>query len=160
MAQNKVSLVLTGEQVAAAIAAIAQLEAALAGLITLDAAEKKSLLHLGQKSESFARGTIRLLSQNPRLVPPSLDVVEAQADMDARDALVPVQEALRRLLSWVNDTMAALEHDIMAAALDGYAILKVAGGTEGVDELRKELGARFAKGRRKPKPESEDSTDE
>ncbi|GAB3727428.1 hypothetical protein GCM10028794_00010 [Silanimonas algicola] len=44
--------------------------------------------------------------------------------------------------------MAALGSDVMDVALEGYALIKVSGRAQGLDELRRELGLRFAKSRR------------
>jgi hypothetical protein len=149
VAQQKVSMVITDEQEHIARNALAQAEAALAGLMVLEPAERSTLLHLGAKSDPFARGVVHLLEQRPDIVPASLDLVEAQADIDARDALLPLQDTLRRLVSRIDDTVELLGHDIMAVALEGYGLLKVCGGDHGLEPLRKELGVRFAQTRRK-----------
>ena len=49
----------------------------------------------------------------------------------------------------MDDTVAALGSDVMDVALEGYALVKVSGRAQGLDELRRELGGRFAKTRRK-----------
>lgn len=76
--QNLVSLVVTPEQQAAALAALSQLEAALPGLISLPPGEARGLMFMGPKTETFGRETIRVLGQNPQIVPPSLDLAGAQ----------------------------------------------------------------------------------
>ena len=64
MSQNIVSLVLTDEQINAAMDALTALEGALAGLISLDAEERRRLTKMGQKSEVFCRQAISVLVQN------------------------------------------------------------------------------------------------
>lgn len=150
MSQNLISLDITEEQQTAALAALAQLEAALPGLLSLDADERKRMTYMGDKSEVFTRQTLRVLEQNPQIVPPSLGLSEAQADLQALDRLRPVLERLSSLHSQVEDTANALGSDAMATALEGYGQIKLSGSNHGLDELRKEIGGRFARPSRKP----------
>ncbi len=53
-----------------------------------------------------------------------------------------------------DDTEMAVGSDLMTNALEGYAVLKVAGKGQGLDEARKALAARFARGPRTPTPPS------
>ena len=118
MSQNLMSLDITEEQQTAALAGLAQIEAALPGLLSLDATERKRMTYMGDKSEVFTRQTIRVLTQNPQIVPPSLNLSEAQADLLALDRLRPVLEGLNRLYAQVEDTSNALGSDAMATALE------------------------------------------
>ena len=150
VSQNLVSLVVTPDQQAAALAALSQVEAALPGLISLQPGEAQGLMFMGPKTETFGRGTIRVLGQNPQIVPPSLDLAGAQADLDALDRLRPVLEAVARLHSRLEDTVAALGSDVMDVALDGYGQLKLSGAAHGLEDLRRELGSRWSRSRRQP----------
>lgn len=152
MNQNLISLTITEEQQASALAGLAQIEAALPGLLSLDVEARRRLIHMGDKSEVFTRQTIRVLEQNPQIVPPSLNLSEAQADLLALDRLRPVLERLQRLLVQAEDTASALGSDAMATALEGYGQIKLSGTAHGLDELRKEIGGRWARGPRKPVP--------
>ena len=149
MSQNLVSLNLTDEQIAAALAGLQQVEAALPGLIALESGERRGMMLLGPRSEPFARQTLRVLAQNPGIVPPSLNLTDAQADLAALDKLTPVLERLQKLAARVDDTVAALGSDVMDVALEGYGQIKLSGGAHGLDDLRKELSGRFTKSRRK-----------
>jgi len=152
MSQNLISLVITQAQIDAALAGIAQAEAALEGLISLTVEERKSLMYMGPKSESFVRGTIRVMVENPHISPPSLDVAGAQSDLGSHDMLHPARIRLQRLLDRINDTMDALGSDAMDLALEAYGQLKLSGEAHGLETLRRDLGGRFAKAKRKPKP--------
>ena len=149
MSQNLVSLNLTDEQIAAALAGLQQVEAALPGLIALESGERRGMMLLGPRSEPFARQTLRVLSQNPGIVPPSLNLADAQADLAALDKLTLVLERLQKLAARVDDTVNALGSDVMATALEGYGQLKLSGAAPGLDDLRKDVGTRWAKSRRK-----------
>ena len=152
MSQNLISLTLSDEQQSAAAAALTALEAAFAGLMSLDGDERRSLLRMGPKSEVFCRQTLSVLAQNPQIVPPSLNLVEAHADLLALDRLRPLLDRLQRLAERGQDTEAALGSDVMDLALEGYGLLKVSGRNQGLEGLRKELSSRFAKSRRASVP--------
>ena len=152
MSQNIVSLVLTDEQINAAMDALTALEGALAGLISLDAEERRRLTKMGQKSEVFCRQAISVLAQNPQIVPRSLQLADAQADLLALDRLRPVLDRLQKLAERGNDTEIALGSDVMDVALEGYGLLKVSGKNQGLDGLRKELSTRWSKTRRAAEP--------
>lgn len=151
VSQNLISLTINEDQQATALAALAQLEAVLPGLISLEPAQRRTLLKMGPKTETFARGTLRVLAQNPQIVPPSLDLAAAQGDLVAYDRLRPIHEALSRINAKVASSALALGHDIMDVAFDGYAQLKISGHAHGLEGLRRELGSRFNK-RRKNAP--------
>jgi hypothetical protein len=149
VSQNLVSLNVTDEQVVAVQAGLQQIESALAGLISLESGERRGLMLMGPRSEPFARQTLRVLEQNPGIVPPSLDLAGARADLAALDKLTPMLERVQKLVARLDDTVAALGSDVMDVALEGYGQIKLSGGAHGLDELRRELGGRFAKSRRK-----------
>ena len=67
--------------------------------------------------------------------------------MATRDLLRPLVQRLQRLSERATDTEFALGSDVMAASLQAYELLKVAGKNQGLESLRKELGALFAKSR-------------
>ena len=148
MSQNLVSLQLSNEQLALAEQGLAALEQAFAGLVSLTVGERRRLTKMGEKSEVFCRQALRVLAQNPHIVPESLGLAEAQADLVALDQISPLLDRLQRLAERGRDTEMALGADVMNAALVGYGLLKVSGRQQGLDGLRKELSTRWARGRR------------
>jgi len=150
VSQNLITLTVTDEQLQSVRTALAQIEAALPGLISMESGERRGLMLMGPKSEAFARQTLRVLEQNPKIVPPSLDLAAAQGDLAAFERLQPLLERVQRLAAQLDDTVAALGSDVMDTALEGYAHIKLSGGAHGLDDLRRELGGRFAKRRRAP----------
>jgi hypothetical protein len=155
MSQNIISITFDDKALSAIDTAISTLEGELQGLIDLSADERRGLPKMGDKSEAFCRQTLNVLAQNPQVVPTSLDLPEAQRDLQALDALRSRSLRLRQLVGRVEDTELALGSDVMSAALDGYALLKVLGKGSGLEALRKEVGARFAK---KPSVEAQKPT--
>ena len=159
MSQNLLSLNLTDEQLAAVDNALVALETALENLIALTPEQRRGLTRMGPKSEAFCRQTLAVLGQNPQVIPPSVDLAEAQADLLAFDRLRPRLARLQRLVEQGEDSAEALGSDLMTFSLEGYALLKVAGRNQGLEGLRKDLSARFARpgaktGANTPSPEN------
>lgn len=148
MSQNLVTLDLTDVQITAVEAALNVLETQLAGLIALQPMRKRIIMKMGRKSEAFCRQTLRVLEQNPQIVPPNMSVPDAVGDLRSLDQLRPLMVRLARLSERAADTDMALGSDVMTAALQGYGLLKLNGRSEGLEALRKEIGVRFAKGPR------------
>jgi hypothetical protein len=145
VSQDLIDLTLSEAQLAAVDNALFELETQLSGLIAMSVQQRRKLMRMGDKSESFCRQTLSVLAQNPQVVPPSLPLAAAQADLATLDALRPRLQRLQRLAERAVDSETALGSDIMRCALDGYALLKVAGRNQGLEGLRKEIGTRFAK---------------
>jgi hypothetical protein len=153
MTQNLVTLNLTDAQLTAVDAALGELEKQLGALIALPPPQKKSLRRMGQKSEAFCRQTLRVLEQNPQMVPANVPLADAIADLTALEQLRPRMVRLSRLSERASDTEVALGSDVMSVALQGYSLLKLTGRNEGLEPLRRDLGTRFAKSPRQPVPQ-------
>lgn len=150
--QNLVSLNLSAQDLADADAAIATLRRVFAPMIALQPSQRRDLYKMGDKSEHFCRQTLSVLASNPQIIPPSLDLAEAQADLAALDLLRPRLQQLEQLVERADDTALALGSDIITVALEGYGLLKVSGKNEALKSARKALSARFAKGSRGAEP--------
>ncbi|WP_313918580.1 hypothetical protein [Tahibacter sp.] len=158
MAQNLISLALSDADLAAIDSALVTLEEKFATLISLNPDEIRALAKMGDKSEAFCRQTLVVLDQNRQVVPPSLDLNEALTDLRTIDALRPRLARLERLSKRADDTLIALGSDVLTAALEGYALLRISGKGQGLESLRQGLSTRFAKNRRgttEPEPEAE-----
>lgn len=152
MTQNLMSLALSADDLDAIDAALSALEARLTGLVALQPDDRRGLTKMGDKSEAFCRQTLTVLAQNPQVIPPSFDLVEARADLAAVDVLRPRLARLRRLTERAEDSEMALGSDVMIASLEGYALLKVSGRNQGLEGLRQSLSARFGKTARRAGP--------
>ncbi|MFA6231753.1 MAG: hypothetical protein WC617_16505 [Rhodanobacter sp.] len=71
-------------------------------------------------------------------------------DLATLDALRPRQARLSKLSQRGEDTQMAVGSDLMTNALEGYAVLKVTGKGQGVDDLRRMLSTRFTRGSHAP----------
>lgn len=147
--KNLVTLSFPPDDLAAVDAALAVIEARLSGLVSLAPEQVRSLAKMGEKSEVFCRNVLQVLEQNPQVVTPALGLAEATADLAALDALRPRLRRLKLLTTRGEDTQLALGADVMSAALEGYALLKVSGRTLGLEDQRRELGSRFERSARR-----------
>jgi hypothetical protein len=146
MSQNLISVTWSETDLAEIDAAINTLEAKMSRhLIDLSVDERRSLNKMGDKSEAFCRQTLNVLAQNPKAVPETLDLQEAQRDLIALDQLRSRTTRLRQLLGRAEDTETALGSDVMNASLEGYALLKVVGKGSGLESLRRDMSARFSR---------------
>jgi ABC-type proline/glycine betaine transport system ATPase subunit len=152
---NRITYVVTPEQRQAAAAGLVQTREALPAMVKLQPGEPRELHGFGPKNEVFARGILRAMQAHPEIVPATLDVPAAQADLDALDALRPLLEAVRLLHAELEGTVALLGHDVMDFAYDGYQQLKLAGSADNaLDAMRRDIGAQFTRRRRaEPAPE-------
>ena len=100
VSQNLITLNVTDQQLQTVRTALDQIEAALPGLISMETGDRRGLMLMGPKSEAFARQTLRVLEQNPKIVPPSFDLAAAKADLAAFERLQPLLERVERLASW------------------------------------------------------------
>jgi hypothetical protein len=153
MARNLVSLSFAEQRLTTIRAALSTLETELAELVSIPAAQRRELFKMGDKSEVFCRETLSVLADNPKLVPESLGLPEAQGDLAALDALRPLLHRLQQLVERGESTEIALGSDIFGAALEGYGLLKVSGKHHGLEGKRRDLSARFVRSARVVTPE-------
>ena len=156
MSQNLADTHFDAAQWAAVDQAMAALEQAWSPLlVALDGnGERRRLVKMGDGSEAFCRKAHDLMAENGALLPGNLDVPEMGRDLATHDALETRLARFNRLHEKLRDTDTALGSDVMMAALDGYAFLKISGKGEGLDGLRRGLGKRFeGNGPRKAEPE-------
>ena len=150
MAQNLVDLDFTTDALAAIDAALTALEAGLAGLLALTPDQRQMLTKMGDKSEAFCRKADAVFGENLGILPANFDLAAYRRDLATMDALRPRLARLSKLSQRGDDTQMAVGSDLMTNALEGYAVLKVTGKGQGVDELRRMLATRFARGPRTP----------
>jgi len=150
--QNLVSLNLSAQDLADIDNALATLRRVFAPLIALQPSQRRDLYKMGDKSEAFCRQTLSVLAANPQIIPPSLNLAEAQADLAALDQLRPRLMQLEQLVERADDTVLALGSDVITVALEGYGLLKVSGKSEALKGARKDLSARFSRASKAAEP--------
>lgn len=142
MPQNLISLDITADNLAEVERAIAALEHFTQSFITLSAQQKKDLFKMGDKSVAFCQQTAMVLGQNQQILPPGFDYAEMKADLNAYTALEPVTLRIKEVLAKIEDTQTALGSDLMVASSEGYALMKLFGKAEGLNELQQAMRVR------------------
>lgn len=145
MSQNLIDMKLEAETPDAISSSMVALESLLQGLIALEPHQRRELTKMGDKSEAFCRHAVVAFTENPEVLPRNFDLAGFRADLAALDALRPIIGRVGRLYQRMVDTEMALGSDLMNNALEGYAVLKVAGKGQGLDRMRETLAARFSR---------------
>ena len=136
-------------------AAITVLETKLAAKLTdLTVEQRSRLTKMGPKSETFARQCLVVGRQNANRLPPdtATDLTASEGDLDSFDKLRPRLARLNTIFERAQDSEMALGSDVMVFALSLYGVLKAIGVGAGLDDLRAEIGRRFARGPRATPP--------
>jgi hypothetical protein len=152
MGQNLASVHFNESQWAAVDDTIGTLEQLwMPMLVPLGVEGRRRAVKMGNGSEAFVRNTRHVMLDNAAQLPRSLDLDEMGRDLASHDALAQRRARMAKLMELLLDTDIALGSDAMAAALQGYAALKLGGQVDGLSGLRRDLGKRFEKApRRKP----------
>ncbi|QSX79978.1 hypothetical protein I8J32_005745 [Lysobacter solisilvae] len=127
-------------------------DALVPALVSLTERQRRRAVKMGDGSQAFCRIACDVARKNAGLLPRDFDLEEMARDLASHDALAERFVVLSNLMERVRDTDLALGSDAMAASLEAYAHLKVAGKAEGVDGLRKLLSRRFRGQRRTEEP--------
>lgn len=157
MSQNLIDLSLDAERLGRLDVALAAVETELAGMAALGPDQTRDLAKMGAKSEAFVRQNTVAFAENPGVLPRNFDLEGFQRDLSTLDALRPRLQRIKRLQERMSGAEMALGSDLMNAALEGYAVLKVSGRGEGMEALKRLLSQRFSRAARsvasQPAPE-------
>jgi len=147
MTQNRIALTFQTDRLERIDGSLTALEADLDLLIALTPEERLELVKMGDKSRAFCEKALEVAEQQAGLMPRDFDIDAFRLDQLALAALRPRIARMAYLMQRMEDTERALGSDIMAAALEVYGVLKVAGKDKGVDDARDALAARFVRRR-------------
>lgn len=142
MTQNRVSGSLPDDVKEQILSHLDQARALMPFLIDLSPEERRSLLRLGDRSETFVRRAQFMAERHPGILSRQFDVDEMHGDIELYFALREVQQAVVHFTELLDDTAAAVGSEAFNAALDVYGFAKLA-RAEGVDELRELMSRRF-----------------
>ncbi len=143
MTQNRIAMTFQTDRLERIDGSLTALEADLDLLIALTVEERQDLVKMGDKSRAFCEKALEVAEQHAGLMPRDFDIGAFRQDHLALAALRPRLARMAYLMQRMEDTERALGSDIMAAALEVYGVLKVAGKDKGVDEARNALAERF-----------------
>lgn len=151
--QNLVSATLNDTDQTAVLTAIATIKAKLPFLITLTPEERQSLFKMGDKGTPFVDKGYQFASQNSDKLGADFGMDDFTEDYALDQQIRPIDVALTELWEAFQDTKLALRSDLMVRSNLAYGLMKVLGKASGsFDDLRRDMGQRFTRGPRKPKP--------
>ena len=143
MTQNRIAMTFQTDRLERIDGSLTALEADLDLLIALTPDERLELVKMGDKSRAFCDKALEVAGQHAGLMPRDFDIEAFRQDHLALTALRPRLARMAYLMQRMEDTERALSSDVMAASLEVYGVLKVAGKDKGVDEARNALAERF-----------------
>ncbi|WP_119718505.1 hypothetical protein [Cognatilysobacter tabacisoli] len=145
MNEQVIGVEVSEEELTAIDVALSALESNLKGLIALSADQRRGMVKMGGKSEAFCRQAVTVFTQHPDVLPRNFDLDQFRRNLEMLDALRPRLSRISRLHERSVHSQMALGSSLMSNALDGYAVMKVAGIGKGLDGMRRILGARFGR---------------
>lgn len=157
MPENRVSAVLTAEDLDAIQGSIAAIKERLPFLIDLSSEERTTMLKMGDRSRAFVEKMMDVIDQNPEFLPRSFDEEEMRKDVELLLKLYPVSLALVQLQDLVNDTLMLVGSEAYASALVAYRYAKDAELGTGLEQVVDDLGRRFARRSRQAEAATSDA---
>ena len=154
MTQDLLNLGISPEDWTAIDAALDTLEEKLgAKLLDLTVEQRSRLTKMGDSSEAFCRQSLIVGRQTVAKLPAdtAADLATEEADLADLDLLRPRLARLQSLNEKAEDSEMALGSDIMVFSLTLYGVLKAMGAGSGLDSLKAQMGARFARSPKAPK---------
>jgi hypothetical protein len=146
MGYQNISASVSDADVTAIKVAVATIQAKLPFLITLTAAERKSLYKTGPNSLSFVENAQQAAVNNPDILPKTYDVTEFTSDMNLFAVMTDLNTTVAQLASSIDDTRMAVGGEAMKEATQVYNYVKTAASTTpGLKPLADQLGQRFQK---------------
>lgn len=151
--QNKLSVAIKPADKTAILKHIADIRQLLgtALLFNLDPGERQALAKMGDKSLAFVGKALDYATKNASLVPPYLDLAEANKDYALAADLRELSHELGTLNQAVEDTLMVAGAEAYDAALIFHASVKGASRTNapGSQAIYEDLVQRFPRGARK-----------
>lgn len=141
-----ISLTLTEQELQTLDQAMASIEAVIAKkFISLTPDERQSYSQVSDKTEDWLVKVKGYMVQNPSLILNHIDVPEFNADLAARQAILPRLRRLETIYNQFDDTCMLLGTDLYHNAITYYKGLKAAAatGAPGAKTIYADLSARF-----------------
>ena len=156
---NKVSAVLTPEQIQEILESVAAVRMGLPFLLNMLASMKRRFPTIGTERAGMIEVFNTAMANHPTLVPGFVDMPELQKDLALWSQMLPIITQVRELCEAVEDTHHAIGSDIFMAYLSFYNNVKQAAkrNVPGADTLLASLKPWFERtsGGTPPAPEPE-----
>jgi hypothetical protein len=151
MLPNRISAVMSDNDLNEVMSAIATIREKLPFLVSLTGDEIRKLTKMGDRS-AFVEQALEVATQNLDILPRGFDVDEMRKDVDLHKKLISIDVAITQLMQLIDNTKILLGSEMYAAALVVYMQTKHLGAGAGLDALADDLGRIFM---RKVKPAAE-----
>jgi hypothetical protein len=146
--ENLISTSISTETLVAVNTNLTAINTALANILlfNLTANERQSLRIMGDKSIAFVQKALEYAENNPALLPPYLNLAEAQKDFALTHDLYGILQQINILQRAVEDTMMVAGSEAYDAALIFYNSVKGASrvNVPGSEAVYNDLQQRFA----------------
>ncbi|MBQ4821829.1 hypothetical protein [Aquimarina sp. MMG016] len=123
---NRISKVLTTEEVTAIKDSVATLKGTFDFLQNLTPKERKNLPKINSANKIFAEDSIHILEGAPKWIPEALTADEARKDLRLYEQLDPVILELEGLLRQMKDTQMLAGSEVYRVALSVYSLADAA----------------------------------
>lgn len=141
---NLISASLSPEKKTEILKCLAEIQSGLNFLINISQADKKRLNKMGTRSVGYVDDCIAAFDTYPHLLPNNIDLEELKRDRALYESLNAIAMNVKNLNEGLQDTMAAISHDLMINCNDGYAVLKRGGKRDvGVQAATDRISRRF-----------------
>lgn len=116
-------------------------------LVDLTNKERIRITKLGRRYVGFLEKSLLYATTNPRYLPGYLTAEEFEKTMARRDALCKIQAEILAFSQKLRDSILSTESDAYAMARVFYRSIQAAAdaGTEGAEEINRELSYRYMK---------------
>jgi hypothetical protein len=148
MTISKIDSEISAADLADTLAVLESVRLKLSFLIGLTPIERRRVVKLGRKSQTFVVQALDAATQYSNLMPGCLNVEEARRDLALFEALNPILQSINQLKELVEDTQMLAGSEAYEAARVAYASIKTIGKSMGLDEVREDLGQQFRKQRK------------
>ncbi|GAA4272057.1 hypothetical protein U6A24_11155 [Aquimarina gracilis] len=157
---NRISKVLTDDEIAMIQQSIASLKKSLNFLQNLTPSERKNLPKINSANKIFAEDSIHILESKPQWIPPVLTAEEARKDLKLFEQLDPIILELESLLRQMKDTQMIAGSEVYRVALSVYSLADAARKMpmEGAQSAHELLKTRFTQSINTPKNSPEKDT--
>lgn len=139
---------ITPEQVEQILAVLKTVQKQLPFLVGLSAQERRQLVKMGRKSQTFAARALDMAVQHSDIMPRHLNVEEARRDLALFEALNPILQAVSHLRELIEDTQMLAGSEAYATARLAYNSAKVSGKNLGLDDIVEDLSQQFRRTRK------------
>ncbi len=158
-AENRVSIAISPEDQAAINSAIGTIKTKLTPhLIALRPDERKELPKMSDKTIPFVNKVLSYASSNPEFLPPFVQQVELNKDVNAVNTLNSVLKQLEQITDGIDDTMMLAGSEAYIASLSYYnsvkqgAKMNVPNAKIIFDDLKARFPQKLGKAESQPEP--------